>query len=110
MDAQSQNQGGGPDTAQHDPSRETPEQQAKTTTVMPAQEPTVGRIVHVAMDPKRNNGSDFAPAIITRVWSRTCVNVTIFPDAADPFMKTSRTMREPGQTTEHEWFWPSITR
>jgi hypothetical protein len=32
------------------------------------QQPTVGRIVHVLVDPKDNNGSDVAPAIITRVW------------------------------------------
>lgn len=32
------------------------------------QKPSVGRIVHVLIDPTMNNGSDVAPAIITRVW------------------------------------------
>ena len=36
--------------------------------------PAVGRIVHVTVDPKVNNGADVAAAIITRVWSDTCVN------------------------------------
>lgn len=30
--------------------------------------PSVGRIVHVLIDPTMNNGADVAPAIITRVW------------------------------------------
>ena len=42
--------------------------------------PTVGRIVHVIVDPKQNNGSDIAPAVITRVWSDECVNIRILHD------------------------------
>lgn len=30
--------------------------------------PSVGRIVHVLVDPRHNNGSDVAPAVITRTW------------------------------------------
>ena len=30
--------------------------------------PTIGRIIHVLVDPIANNGADVAPAIITRVW------------------------------------------
>lgn len=30
--------------------------------------PTVGRIVHVLVDKRSNNGADIAPAILTRVW------------------------------------------
>ena len=44
--------------------------------------PTVGRIVHVLVDPKVNNGSDVAPAIITRVWNDTGVNVRVLRDNA----------------------------
>ena len=47
---------------------------------MSAPKPAVGRIVHVIVDPKRNNGSDVAPAMITRVWSDTCVNLRVIPD------------------------------
>jgi hypothetical protein len=42
--------------------------------------PTIGRIVHVLVDPKTNNGSDVAPAIITRAWSGTCVNLRVLRD------------------------------
>lgn len=49
--------------------------------------PTIGRVVHVLVDPKANNGADVAPAIITRVWSGTCVNVRVlrdgYPDPAE---------------------------
>lgn len=30
----------------------------------------------------RSNGTDVAPAVITRVWGETMVNATVFPDAA----------------------------
>lgn len=33
-------------------------------------QPSIGRIVNVFVNPDTNNGSDIAPAIITRVWSR----------------------------------------
>ena len=42
--------------------------------------PAIGRIVHVVVDPKTNNGSDVAPAMITRVWSDTCVNLRVIRD------------------------------
>jgi len=42
--------------------------------------PSVGRIVQVTVDPKINNGSDVAPAVITRVWSDTCVNLRVLHD------------------------------
>lgn len=45
------------------------------------QKPTVGRIVFVVGGPAKANGTDVAPAIITRVWSDHMVNVTVFPDA-----------------------------
>jgi hypothetical protein len=44
--------------------------------------PTVGRIVHVLVDPKANNGSDVAPAIITRVWNDSGVNLRVLRDNA----------------------------
>ena len=44
------------------------------------QKPSIGRIVHVLVDPKTNNGSDTAPAMITRVWSDECVNLRVLRD------------------------------
>lgn len=42
--------------------------------------PSVGRIVHVLVNPEHNNYSDVAPAIITHVWSDNCVNLRVFYD------------------------------
>ncbi|MDJ0460586.1 hypothetical protein [Streptomyces sp. H27-C3] len=44
------------------------------------QQPGVGRIVLVPMDPAKNNGASVAPALITRVWDETTVNVHVLPD------------------------------
>ncbi|MGW8326481.1 hypothetical protein ACWGLE_01095 [Streptomyces sp. NPDC055897] len=44
--------------------------------------PSVGRIVLVTVEPTTNNGADVAPAIITRVWSDSMVNVQVFRDGA----------------------------
>lgn len=44
------------------------------------QKAALGRIVHVLVDPKTNNGSDVAPAMITRVWSDECVNLRVVRD------------------------------
>lgn len=35
------------------------------------QKPSIGRIVFAIVDPTRNNGSEIAPAVITRVWEET---------------------------------------
>jgi len=34
------------------------------------QKATIGRVVHVLVDPSKNNGSDVAPAIVTREWGK----------------------------------------
>jgi hypothetical protein len=58
------------------------------------QTPAIGRIVHITMDPAENNGADVAPAIITRVWSDTCVNVRVLADSHATDWKTSVTIWE----------------
>jgi len=45
------------------------------------QKPSPGRIVIARVDPLMNNGSDEAPAVITRVWSDTTINVRVLLDA-----------------------------
>jgi len=45
--------------------------------------PSIGRIICVFADPRWNNGADFAPAIITRVWNEdtpVTVNVRVLHD------------------------------
>lgn len=73
--------------------------------------PTVGRIVLVAVDPKINNGSDRAPAIITRVWGDICVNLRVIVDGPGEMpWRTSSTLCEPedlGDQTS-KWAWPPL--
>ena len=70
--------------------------------------PSVGRIVLVPMDPATNNGSNIAPAIITRVWSDTCVNVRVLADSDAIKWRTSVTQVDDAADTEgtHHWSWP----
>lgn len=51
--------------------------------------PSLGRIVHVLVDPAINNGADVAPAVITRVWGDSMVNVKVLLDAAGEQWQTS---------------------
>ena len=76
---------------------------------MSALKPSVGRIVHVPMNPNKNNGADVAPAVITRVWSDECVNVHVLADGPDTEWRTSVThvedLAERGERS-HVWSWP----
>ena len=45
--------------------------------------PALGRMVHVFVDPARNNGADVAPAVITRVWSDESINLKVLLDSPD---------------------------
>ncbi|MDP3460211.1 MAG: hypothetical protein Q8S09_13145 [Hyphomonas sp.] len=67
--------------------------------------PSVGQIVHFASsDPKETgNGAPFAPAMITRVWSDNCVNLTVFRDFDTPLLKTSVTRGEPDGANMRFW-------
>ena len=61
---------------------------------------SIGRIVHVLVDPAQNNGSDVAPALVVRVWGephggtdglerRQSVNVRVLGDNAESMWLTS---------------------
>lgn len=62
--------------------------------------PTVGRIVHVLADPKTNNGADVAPAIITRVWSESMINVRVLLDGPDAPWWTSISLYADRETAD----------
>lgn len=72
--------------------------------------PTVGRIVHVPMDPTMNNGSDVAPAIITRAWSDTTVNLRVLADGDSILWRTSciyaEDLNSRDQPHMNYWTWP----
>lgn len=66
--------------------------------------PSIGRIVHF-----RSLQNDVCPAIITRVFTDTMVNLTIFPDNAMPVARTSvpfdADFKAP-VTAMGSWSWP----
>lgn len=83
---------------------------------MAVQKPSVGRIVHVLMDPTMNNGADIAPAIITRAWSDTTVNLRVLADGNSTLWRTSSTYADDldaipadDPTRLNRWTWPPRT-
>ena len=67
--------------------------------------PTIGRIVifHFTDSEKNLNNQDtLAPAVITHVWSETCVNLKVFNDGEATLWKTSVSLGE----QPHQWSWP----
>lgn len=67
--------------------------------------PTIGRIVifHFPEHEKNfNNGQVDAPAVITAVWSETCVNLKILSDGPFDLWKTSVSMGDGA----YNWSWP----
>jgi hypothetical protein len=84
--------------------------------------PTVGRSVLVLGGPAVFNGTDVAPAVITRVWSDELVNVTVFPDSSQGVCSctsvrlcrdeaTARGTRDsaPEGSTAAYAYWPTIS-
>jgi hypothetical protein len=63
--------------------------------------PTIGRIVHFSIDGERDND---VPAIITQVWTDTCVNLTVFHSGASPKFEISVRYDPKGAT--YTWHWP----
>lgn len=72
------------------------------------QKPSVGRVVHVKVDPAENNGQDFAPGVITRVWSDGMINVSVLLDSpSGPIQKTSvKLTEERPEDAKHAAWWP----
>jgi hypothetical protein len=80
------------------------------------QTPAIGRIVHLIGPYANSNGTDVAPAIITRVWSDTMINVTAFPDCGGTTSASSvkfvadeaaaRAINEGSEYPQSVAFWP----
>jgi hypothetical protein len=86
-------------------------QTAATVQASTVQTPSLGRIVLVAADPAKNNGSDVAPAAITRVWTGTSINVRVLLDGPDVEWRTSLTYAEDLADLDdnarlYRWTWP----
>lgn len=62
--------------------------------------PALGRVVHVFVDPAHNNGSDVAPAVITRVWNEQGVNLKVLLDNPDNIWLTSVTLCDDRESAE----------
>ena len=73
---------------------------------MEAQRPSIARMVHYHARPDEiSNGAHLFAAVVTRVWSDRCVNLTIFPDNAQPFTRTSVELADE-RDIEGRWLWP----
>lgn len=76
------------------------------------QKPSLGRIVLVSVDPAMNNGAAEAPAVITRVWNDTVINVRVLTDSDSvPEWRTSLTHRDTFDGLDafldpRRWTWP----
>lgn len=67
------------------------------------QKPSIGRIV--IFKGEAANGVTEHPAVITRVWSDTCVNLTVFFDAKAPEVRTSVTRTDTTKIDSGTWGW-----
>lgn len=76
------------------------------------QKASIGRIVHVLIDPAQNNGCDVATAFVTRVWGdpytnpsfdeaeRQTINVRVLGDSAETLWLTSIVLFDERPTAE----------
>jgi len=77
--------------------------------------PSLGRVVLARVNPAENNGSDVAPAIITRVWSDVLVNVRVLLDGEGILWRTSVALCADEESARrpaaggHAVYWPPLT-
>jgi hypothetical protein len=73
--------------------------------------PTIGRVVHYVL-PSGHHPGDHRPAIITRVWSETCVNLQVFTDGDNDYDHGPNVLRitsanyDADGTQPCSWHWP----
>jgi hypothetical protein len=82
------------------------------------QKPSIGRIVHFVQDnpPRYGEGTVHLPAVITAVWSDTCVNLQVFTDGSNSEIDgtnfqhakwvTSATLDGSDSPHPGTWHWP----
>lgn len=77
----------------------------------------VGDVVLVGVDPVKNNGAETAPAIVTRTWSGTSINVRVLHDQdVPPEWRCSLVHADvlpdpdpdsPDAAWKYRWTWPT---
>lgn len=74
------------------------------------QKPTIGRIVHFVLGITESTSGEHRPAIITRVYAPTCVNLHVFGDAGDLGRDINRhptsVQYDPSGEASNSWHWP----
>ncbi len=71
--------------------------------------PWVGATVHyVQPENKHFDGPNLHPAIVTRIWSETCVNLTVIPDGGVPYAKSSVELNGHDNGSSCGWCWPPL--
>lgn len=69
--------------------------------------PSLGRIVIAHVPAECNNGSTEAPAVITRVWSDTMVNLRVLCDSESILWWTSVTLHDDKpEDPKYSCWWP----
>jgi hypothetical protein len=74
----------------------------------PAPPPSVGRVVlyhPTEAEREGRGGGETYPALVTRVWSPTCVNLHVLADAGPAFFVTSVEQAR-GRAPQRAWSWP----
>lgn len=71
----------------------------------PVQKPSVGRIVHYSPPDEVADRKQPRAAVITHVWSETCINLYVFPDGSYPLDDINPTSVTLG-TGPRTWCWP----
>lgn len=74
----------------------------------PTQKPSICRVVvYRTQHPEAQcNGTKDHPAVVTRVWGDTCVNLKVLPDCGPIYDVTSRMLIDPDDQQADGWFWP----
>lgn len=69
--------------------------------------PSIGRVVLVRSADHVVNGQVEHAAVVTRVWSPTLINATVFLDTLDPIALTSITYSDAAEpAASRTWRWP----
>ena len=68
--------------------------------------PSIGRIVLYRKPKSEDPHGCWHAAIITRVWTRVSVNLTVFLDAASPVFRTEVARQDIAESEGPCWEWP----